>query len=613
MSHMWISRVRVTGGFLADTDIKFARGLNVVIGGRGAGKTTLLELIRHGLGLPYADERRHSATSEMVKAVLGSGTVILDLESEIESIRVTVDAEGGGRRSGVSDWALMVSQNEIESIASNPDARLNLLDLRARVVTTRQSMSTADGLTRELFEARRTSAELAEEIGQQVDLQKDLDSAKQREAALMSAVSTDVAELRVKLAKVEDSLAMARVNKDSALALLSRLEYASVSANSLLFALSALEDDSIPEGMREAVGEVTKKASSNVESVASSLVALTQKVLDLRQDSELQDLLARAEAEPIRASLEQTEKGLGEVTAELQSLRTKLARVEVLRVQLTGLHARIKELAAARAKAFLEAETEGEQLYLQRQTTASNVSVGLTDRVVVTVNHLADTREFLEVMAGAMKGSSLQYRGLIETIAGRILPTGLLEMVENGLTAELADAAGINAERAARFIEHFDREDSLANLSRARLDDKVDFWLMEKGVQKSVDQLSTGQKCAVTLPLLLSEHSRTLILDQPEDHLDNAYLVDNIVDSLDRRAAASAQTIVATHNPNIPVLGDAELVIGLESDGLQGRVTASGRFDDDPIVDRITSLMEGGIAAFERRAKFYREHGQKVE
>ena len=609
---MWISRVRVTGGFLADTDIRFARGLNVIIGGRGAGKTTLLELIRHGLGLPYADERRHSATNDMIKAVLGNGTVILDLESDVESIRVTVDADGGGRRSGLSDWALMVSQNEIESIASNPDARLNLLDLRARVTSARSSTSRADGLTRELFEARMTSAQLLEEIEQQADLEKDLEAAKGREAALMSAVSTEVAALRTKLATVEDTLSVARLNRDSAQSLLDRLEYAALSASSLQFALAALEDETVPSKLTEAVRETTTKASEEMDSVVLSIVTLTQKVLDVRQDSELQDLIARAEAEPIRASLEQTEKGLGEVTAELQSLRNKLARVDALRLQFNSISSRISEISAIRAKVFLDAETEGEALYAQREKTASEVSVGLTDRVVVSVNHLADTRDFLGVMAAAMKGSSLQYRGLIETIAGRILPSNLLEMVEQGQTIELADAAGINVERAARFIEHFDRADSLANLARATLDDKVDFWLLEKGIKKSVDQLSTGQKCAVTLPLLLSEHSRTLILDQPEDHLDNAYLVDNIVDSLDLRATASAQTIIATHNPNIPVLGDAELVVGLESDGSQGRVTAFGRFDEEIVVDRITSLMEGGIAAFERRAKFYRDHGQKV-
>lgn len=148
----------------------------------------------------------------------------------------------------------------------------------------------------------------------------------------------------------------------------------------------------------------------------------------------------------------------------------------------------------------------------------------------------------------------------------------------------------------------------MSSLAEATLDDRVDFRLIDGAVQKSVEDLSTGQKCAVTLPIVLTEGSRILILDQPEDHLDNAYLVKNIITSLTMREQRNAQTIVATHNANIPVLGSAELVLSLESDGTRGFIANLGSFEEQPIVETITGLMEGGREAFLRRADFYAEH-----
>jgi len=139
--------------------------------------------------------------------------------------------------------------------------------------------------------------------------------------------------------------------------------------------------------------------------------------------------------------------------------------------------------------------------------------------------------------------------------------------------------------------------------------DTVDVRLVDGAVEKSVESLSTGQKCAVTLPIILAEQGKSLLLDQPEDHLDNEFLVDNVVKILRARSHKGLQTIVATHNANIPVLGEAQNVVALVSNGESGSIRELGAFDEDAIVARVTTLMEGGRKAFKRRAAFYDEHG----
>lgn len=226
----------------------------------------------------------------------------------------------------------------------------------------------------------------------------------------------------------------------------------------------------------------------------------------------------------------------------------------------------------------------------------------------MVVDHLADATDFRKFLQDSLRGTNTR-SALIDAVADRVLPRQLLEMIEGGDAKGLAAVTDIADDRAQKLIENLNHRGLLQALGLIRLTDSVDFRLRDGSVEKSVDALSTGQKCAVTLPIVLSEQERTLILDQPEDHLDNAFLVMNIVSGLNARRQAGAQTIVATHNANIPVLGSADNVVVLSSDGKVGRVDVQGAYDADAVVDKITRLMEGGREAFARRSAFYTEHG----
>lgn len=144
----------------------------------------------------------------------------------------------------------------------------------------------------------------------------------------------------------------------------------------------------------------------------------------------------------------------------------------------------------------------------------------------------------------------------------------------------------------------------------------VGFWIVQgvalvmgavDWLPKPTQSLSTGQRCTAVLPILLLHDERVLLLDQPEDHLDNAYVVETLVRSL-RKRSASSQTIVATHNANIPVLADAQRVLVMGSDGRRGFVRLAAPLADPAVVNAISQVMEGGAEAFRLRAEFYAEH-----
>jgi ABC-type Mn2+/Zn2+ transport system ATPase subunit len=152
------------------------------------------------------------------------------------------------------------------------------------------------------------------------------------------------------------------------------------------------------------------------------------------------------------------------------------------------------------------------------------------------------------------------------------------------------------------------RESDLGELATCRVEDNATFQLLDGSDYKDVGQLSTGQRCTVILPIVLEHRDRILIVDQPEDHIDNAFIADTLIKAL--RRPADGQIILSTHNPNIPVLGEAQEVVHLGSDGQHGFVLTAAPLDDERIVTAITNVMEGGIEAFQKRARFYRSRGK---
>ncbi len=111
---------------------------------------------------------------------------------------------------------------------------------------------------------------------------------------------------------------------------------------------------------------------------------------------------------------------------------------------------------------------------------------------------------------------------------------------------------------------------------------------------------SPGQQTAAFLAFVLGLGTEPIILDQPEDDLDNTLIYDLLVSQL-RETKLRRQVIVVTHNPNIVVHGDAEFVLSLEAGNGQTRIRCEGGLQEQKVRDEICRVMEGGSEAFETR------------
>lgn len=122
--------------------------------------------------------------------------------------------------------------------------------------------------------------------------------------------------------------------------------------------------------------------------------------------------------------------------------------------------------------------------------------------------------------------------------------------------------------------------------------------------EKPLIEHSLGQRASALIIFLLSlKENDIIIIDQPEDDLDNQTIYDDVIRVL-RDLKTKTQFIFATHNPNIPVLGDCEQIISCHYENKKISVFV-GSIDDINIRKHIVSIMEGGDEAFEKRKMIY--------
>ncbi|MFA6134329.1 MAG: AAA family ATPase [Phycisphaerae bacterium] len=155
--------------------------------------------------------------------------------------------------------------------------------------------------------------------------------------------------------------------------------------------------------------------------------------------------------------------------------------------------------------------------------------------------------------------------------------------------------------------------DGVLALDEVVFDDRPEILLNDRpretgSTLRPIDELSPGQRCSAILPILLLNGRSPLIIDQPEDNLDNRLIrqvIVNILASIKLRR----QVIVATHNPNLPVLGDVEQAVVLRAvEEKQACLESMGNLDSPDTVAHLTEIMEGGREAFQYRQSIYQSH-----
>jgi energy-coupling factor transporter ATP-binding protein EcfA2 len=616
-----VQRLSVTGGFLGGLELEFADGLNCLIGGRGAGKTTALEFLRFGLGLmpdPKINGPRHKGIEALVKANLGSGRLTIDLRTKTdmrytagraanETVQVVNEAGTAVPVSLDRDQifgADVFSQNEIEEMASSPAAQLELLD--------RFQEHDASSIARELEQLQRQLDQSSIDL-RRIDQEIDDLRGKASELVVLQEKLKGFAETggpdaaKINAAHQAKSV-RAREEKVPGIivtALNKLVRDVRASQTAFRATSEAQIDSEVRQGVNgdlfaRFIGEIdafTRELETAVAAIADAAAGTESRVTAL--SSELAQRHALQEAE-YRATIAASEEQGGRA-AERAGLQAALANAQVAATEQLAREKQRQELATARHALLKRASELRDQRFALRKQIAERLTSQFPS-IRVTVVQAAELERYREFIADALKGAGVKQGVVAERLAQTFLPGELASLVAASDYATLAQRTGFDEERARKVVDALKSSGTYYAIETVDLDDRPCIELLDGGTFKESTQLSTGQRCTTILPILLTQSERPLLIDQPEDNLDNAFVYDTIVTAL-RAVKGSRQVIFVTHNPNIPVLGEAERVFVFSSDGQHATLKQVGTVDE--CKDQIERILEGGREAFlQRKARY---------
>jgi DNA repair ATPase RecN len=615
---------QLDGGFLRGQVVRFSPNLNCIIGGRGTGKSTIFESVRSIAGG-------------------NSGSKVIDSEVWPESLHLIWEDQAGQRHYlrrqkecpmvNVDDELLGPTEFEVDCFGQGEAAKISheaqtdplaLLRYLDRFVDL-DAANRAEEKAREELLTLQTKIEKAE---QQVELipqhERLLSTTQQQLAALRKPEVKELIELHRQLAteralrgQITENLETA---KDSA-----EREAASE-------AIKAIRELADPADLSVGATEfqTIAQGAAMLEATMSAADAQIRDALTAFETSVASQLLSwkRKESE--------AQKKVDEKRRELEALNVqfdmsyiaKLARDEANHQQaiknLTIWKSHLGEFRRQRAEALKARWAARERVATLRDAFGRRASQVLAEslsdlRVSLKYIRNAHSPEAVDQIIQAMGWRTNQQPRANSLVEDLTVPE-LLQAIQRN------DSKRIAALRTPDGAEIFDRAEAKViveklsvpavkfALERAKLHDLPRLLVTKtipdssggsRHVVREFAKLSLGQQQSVLLALILSsDTNRPLIIDQPEDNLDGEFIYSTLVPVL-RRAKERRQVIIVTHNSNVAVLGDAELIVIMKAANDYGQIVARGSIDHSQARSMACAILEGSREAFLRRAKMY--------
>ncbi len=620
-----IGQLNTTDGHLRDVSIEFSSGLNCIIGSRGTCKSTIVETIRFLFDddrkrvEEMLDEGKGKGPSHrgLIAATLKGGTARVILVDEPEGGEAAViERDGGADRPAVyRDGVVVVedprllreveiySQGELQDIATDAAKRLALID--------RPHQTDIDGWQAEITEVSARVAAIGPRV-RQVDEAIETAQASIAEGKPLAEQLDQLRANRPQMSAEISGLREAHQEREA------RIERATAALERYREETEDIEG--LREGLVAAAAEsatLSGSGSAELESLAERLSAAASVVenvtADLPSVVDLEELLQKArsaatvESEPYYEALREREaitdrlkhedrlveevKKLDRVKDEMEKNRL---RREALITEREGLRAKLRDLRS--------------QIFETRLSEVERINTKFSDRIVLSLRQGTQSERYRSRLEDLLDGSRLRERPrLCSDLAAAFPPDAIVGLVEAEDSTTLSRTLDRDAGQMVRLVSHLGRTDEVFDIEGHVPDDELEVTMYVEGKAQSVSELSKGQKATAMLPLLLRPAPYPLVLDQPEDDLDNRFIVETLVDTI-KELKNERQLIFVTHNANIPVIGDAErvMVMTMKTPEL---ADLAGVGDVEQMREPIIELLEGGRKAFDLRRRTYQVTG----
>lgn len=628
--------------FLADQEVHFSPNMNCVIGGRGSGKSTLLEYLRIILGKDQSKDL-DDGTKERIKRVRDT---LNEPHAEIEVCWVSTD--GVEDRIVWQDGSPIVQGREL----ADPETFFNSLPLRfysQQQLNRLTESKTTDGSVRqaqrllELIDGF-TKNELDELAGREYKLKLQIQDAFSN---LRKATTLEMAYRRLQQEHQEldrQWKARSEIQEDARRHQLLKAEaryleglagtpgkqFTDVATLAETIAASHVAFQATDSAHAAWFRQFDNKIKAAKDSLARTIREAVEQFEIAVEDLKTNDPLWNA----IREELDQADAKFSEACAakgltmddvgHLQEINQSRAKKQRELDETKAEIQRLKEAAGDTGLLMQQLHQIWREQFNKRVEAANRanelaiLNEGRQRFIEVSVKYQQDHQSFRELWQSFAPSDGRTRLGKNWESCGETLYTLFTgqddtespwQVLDDRLSVEQGSAGpdfGTNSQELFQHIQ--DNLEGWEKLRCSRVQDTVDMKLFRADGSEAGSiaegSLSDGQRNTAALALLLAQEGGPLVIDQPEDELDSNFVFRELIPML-RKVKSKRQLIMATHNANLPVNGDAELVYAFEARDGKGEALACGGLDQASVTKAVLDIMEGTEEAFRRRREKY--------
>lgn len=613
VAHTRVAGMHVVGAFIPDSWFSFNEGLNALIGSKGAGKTALLECLRFALNTPVPGDRVDGVRRHLTH-ILGSagyveclvvkedGSELLITRRADSPDRINVmDKTGQTRTVNASDSLdfpiSILGWHEIEAVADKAAARITLVDRIGDPSVVKK---------------------LLQRIEEEVERARDLLPLLQRQVKKLDGSLRELWDLQ----RMRSTLA--RLQQGDLLALQNQYEWFLLTEQKLagLKEAATKRVTAIPEAISgRLVFEIHDAPDINSVGSAATHLALVTDALGRNQDIE-------------KSGCSNLQEGLSTIAdaagVAVRELATSFAifRDTVYTPKVNSLPPEDREVLAKQIQVLEETkrlpivERDCVDMLRELKGFASELASScgtictLRDEIVAVRQSVVDelNRDLSGVRLQFRRSTNheardhfkSQYGSEATTLVGYLDNFGNPEGYQN-LRALFQKLSELEIAQDHWIVKEILWDVKFVEFLRVLDDDDVEISLeVGKAGYVPIQNLSAGQRCVAVFPLLLRNSRGPLVIDQPEDNLDNRYIADVIALDLLKRKTHQ-QFAVTSHNANLVVLTDADLIMHIDSDGTTCSCPAAGFLSctSSPVKKSVLDVLDGGEAALVARQRKY--------
>lgn len=595
----YLKSITFHGGKLDGTSIPLSHSLNNLIGIRGSGKSSILEAIRYALDIDLAKNKNadFDYKNKLVNALLGSGGRITCVLVDKQGIEYRAEKILGERTAIYKDNELQLDLKP-NAVIKNPIyfGQKDLSQIGEEYLIDKLVGS-------RLLNKKREIEDKNQEIGTFLSQLQEFEKKLERKPVF----EEEVAELKIKIQVFKDNQIDKKLEKqilfDEDLNFINRIKDFEMNIISSLNALIDDYQDSFENFKTYKSKENTTDLKdvlelfNDFEVVFNELQNSSEKLSNKNQKLANIETKLSADYEKLKDEFAKIKREIDLPNIQADDYLKFTKRLNIIESLLTDLS------KMSEKKKYLEIKLNQSLAELQKLWREE------FEIIETEIKKINANQESIKINADFKGNKSVFRTYLKDNFRGCNLRESNIKLISEDFSDLIAVYTDLSRENSAtkknlsenQFFHLKKRfyENIFAFLTY-KIPDK--FEVMYKN--RPLKEHSLGQRASALIIFLLSlKDSDLIIIDQPEDDLDNQTIYKDVIKVL-KQLKNSTQFIFATHNPNIPVLGDCEQVISCtyKSNSIQINF---GNIDKNQIRKDIVNIMEGGIEAFDNRKLIY--------